>query len=165
MRAFWAREALPSARLGTRTNSNVCYNLRRRIACQDKELFARSIAVQLIGPKRQPMNPQPKAIEEVTNQIELAISVEVGRHTTEKSWVTHYGANHIHPKHLVYWIVVRSDAEKQRLESNTALMSKLRSLLDQYEYPVEGRAGVHIGFESHETVNRESEGNFYHHWK
>jgi hypothetical protein len=104
-------------------------------------------------------------IAQLTNQIELAIHAEISRQTREKFWVTHYGANHIHPKHLVYWIVVQSDREKRRLEADAALMATLRSLLDQYEYPAEGRAGVHIGFESHETVNRESDGNFYHHWK
>jgi hypothetical protein len=106
-----------------------------------------------------------RPIEKVTALIELAISDEMAKHTNEKFWVTHYGANHIHPKHLVYWIVVHSDLEKGRLEADTALMQVLRSLLEKYDYPIQGRNGVHIGFESQETVNRESGGNFYYHWK
>jgi hypothetical protein len=107
------------------------------------------------------MNP----IAEVTARIEQAISEEIGHYTAEKFWVTHYGAVNIDPRHLVYWIVVRSDHEKRRLEADAALMAALRAFLERYEYPVAGRDGVHIGFESQETVDRESGGNFYHHWK
>jgi len=104
-------------------------------------------------------------IDQVTALVERAITDEVGRHAKEKFWVTHYGANHIHPRHLVYWIVVGSDHEKCRLEADSALMAELRSLLVKYDYPSEGRNGVHIGFESQETVDRESNGNLYYHWK
>ena len=111
------------------------------------------------------MNSRSTPIERVTALVERAIADEVGRHAKEKFWVTHYGANDIHPKHLAYWIVVRSDQEKRRLEADSALMAVLRSLLMKYDYPIEGRDWVHIGFESQETVDRESDGNFYHHWK
>ena len=111
------------------------------------------------------MNSKDTPIGRVTALVERAIRDEVGRHAKEKFWVTHYGANNIHPKHLVYWIVVGSDYEKHRLEADSALMAVLRSLLMRYDYPIEGRDGVHVGFESQETVDRESEGNFYHHWK
>ena len=104
-------------------------------------------------------------IKRVTALVERAITEEVGRHAKEKFWVTHYGANDIHPRHLVYWIVVGSDHEKRRLEADSALMAVLRSLLVRHDYPIEGRNEVHIGFESQETVDRESGGNFYHHWK
>jgi len=104
-------------------------------------------------------------IKRVTALVERAITDEVGRRAKEKFWVTHYGANDIHPGHLVYWIVVRSDHEKRRLEADSALMAVLRDLLVRHDYPIEGRDGVHIGFESQETVDRESGGNFYHHWK
>jgi hypothetical protein len=105
------------------------------------------------------------SIQVVTQRIEDAIKAEMRTHTTEKFWVHHYGANNIHPKHLVYWIVVHSDKEKQRLGQQTELLSKLTSFLDEFEYPIEGRADVYIGFESHETVEREANGNFYHYWK
>jgi hypothetical protein len=104
-------------------------------------------------------------IEEVTKQIEKAIEAKIAAVVKEKHWVTHYGANYIHPKHLVYWICVQSDVEKKRLESDKELYRSLRSLLDEYQYPVEGRDGVYIGFESQETVDRESGGDWWHHWK
>lgn len=106
-----------------------------------------------------------ESIEAITQRIQEAIEDEMRKHTEEKFWVTHYGANDIHPKHLVYWIVVRTDNEKQRLARDKVLIAKLRSLLDEHEYPAEGREGVHIGFESKETVDREAGGNYYNYWK
>jgi hypothetical protein len=104
-------------------------------------------------------------IQLVTRRIKRAIKSEVKRVARERFWVTYYGANDIHPRHLVYWIVVRSDAEKQRLELDAPLLTRLRGLLERYDYPAEGRDGVHIGFESEETVKRESDGNYFLHWK
>lgn len=105
------------------------------------------------------------AIEKATLQIEAEMKRMMKDASEEKVWVTHYGANDIHPRHLVYWICVDSDAEKHRLEANSELTSRLQSLLVKFDYPAEGREGVHIGFESAETVNRESNGNWWHHWK
>jgi len=111
------------------------------------------------------MNAGYPDIKIVTDRIETAIQNAVAPLTRERCWVTHYGANHIHPKHLVYWICVQTDKEKSRFEKDTALLARLRELLVQYNYPEEGRAGVFIGYESQETVNRESKGNYWHHWK
>jgi hypothetical protein len=97
--------------------------------------------------------------------IETELKTILSGHVTEPYWVTHYGANHIHPKHLVYWICVKSDKEKKRLQTDHDLMSKLRNVLDIYNYPSEGRDSVYIGYESQETVDRESKGNWYWHWK
>lgn len=104
-------------------------------------------------------------LKEVTDLIEKAIAATIREATREKHWVTHYGANDTHPKNLVYWICVQSDAEKKRLADDRDLHRRLRALLVEYEYPPEGQAGVHIGFESQETVDRESAGNWWHHWK
>lgn len=104
-------------------------------------------------------------LEKLTEQIQGAIAAKLATVVHEKYWVTHYGANHIHPRHLVYWICVQSDAEKKRLQADQELCRSLRSLLHEYRYPIEGRDGVHIGFESQETVDRESAGNWWYHWK
>lgn len=111
------------------------------------------------------MGQSETPIQQVTIRIQEAIRDRMANLTHEKFWVTYYGANNIDPKHLVYWIVVQSDREKWRLAFDTAVDRELRALLDLHEYPIEGRAGVHIGFESHETVNRESDGKFWLHWK
>ena len=104
-------------------------------------------------------------IKHVTERIEAAMWSLMSTKAAEKCSVTHYGANHIHPKHLVYWICVQSDAEKKRLTNDVELNRKLRSLLVDYDYPLAGREDVFIGFESQETVSRDSGGNWWHHWK
>ena len=84
---------------------------------------------------------------------------------SERFFVDWYGAYDINPKHLVYWICVQSDKMKNKLAGNTELMAALGALLEKHEYPGESQKFVHIGFESQETVNRESKGNWYHHFK
>lgn len=111
------------------------------------------------------MTPLDDPIDDVTRRVQDAIREEMAHHTREKYWVTHYGANHIHPRHLVYWIVVQSDREKTRLTRDAGVVARLRGLLDRLEYPVEGRSGVMIGFESHETVDREAGGDFWGYWR
>jgi hypothetical protein len=106
-----------------------------------------------------------KDIKALTNAIEQELSSIVSEYVSEPFGITHYGANDIHPKHLVYWICVKTDGEKRKLQADKALRKKLRQVLVDFEYPAEGRKGVHIGFESQQTVDRESKGNWYHHWK
>jgi len=84
---------------------------------------------------------------------------------TERFFIDWYGAYDINPKHLVYWICVQSDKVKNKLIANVELMITLRALLEKHQYPAESQKFVHIGFESQETVNRESKGNWYYHFK
>lgn len=83
----------------------------------------------------------------------------------EKFSIDWYGAYDIDPKHLVYWICVKSDKMKNKLAGNQELVMHLRALLEKHEYPAESQKFVHIGFESQETVDRKSKGNWYHHFK
>ena len=104
-------------------------------------------------------------LKETVDAIERDLTATVRAVAREELWVTHYGAFDIHPRHLVYWLCVKTDAEKHRLEADEMLMRQLREVLVRYDYPPEGREFVHIGFESQETVDRESGGNWWHHWK
>jgi hypothetical protein len=83
----------------------------------------------------------------------------------EELWITHYGAFDIHPKHLVFWLCVKTDEQKGRLAADRALMGELRDVLARRDYPEGARDLVHIGFESQETVDREADGHWWHHWK
>ncbi|GAA0875181.1 hypothetical protein GCM10009118_15900 [Wandonia haliotis] len=83
----------------------------------------------------------------------------------EKFWIHWYGAYNLDPKNVVFWICVKTDREKEKLELDLDLMEKIRFLLVKYNYPEEARKYVYIGFESQETVNRESNGDWYLHFK
>ena len=101
----------------------------------------------------------------VTRRVESAIKAIAGEVTREEHWVTHYGANDIHWRHLVFWICVQTDAERDRLRSQPELTERLRRTLHDARYPEEGIDGVFIGFESKETVDREAGGNWFLYWK
>jgi hypothetical protein len=106
-----------------------------------------------------------ESIEDLTLRIEGEMRSLALAHAKEKSWVLRFGANHIHPRHLVFVVCVLTDAEKKRLESDFEFLRQLRALLDKHDYPIAARKDVVIDFESQETVDRESGGNWYYHLK
>jgi hypothetical protein len=71
-----------------------------------------------------------------------------------------FGAYDIDPRHLVFWLRVKTDQEKQELERYDSYWTHLRGLLARYRYPVEARDGVFFGVESQESLAREFKG----HW-
>lgn len=83
----------------------------------------------------------------------------------QRFWINWYGAYDIDPKYLAVWICVESDEAKLNLESNQELASELREVFVEENYPKEAVPFVHIGFESQETVDRESNGDWYKHFK
>ena len=104
-------------------------------------------------------------IEDKINTIEAHMESLVQSLTSEKIWTTHYGAFDIDPKHLVYKICVESETERIRLVNHDTLKQQLRDLLTQHDYPIEARSKVFIGFESDESINQESGGNPWRHWR
>lgn len=83
----------------------------------------------------------------------------------EKFWIDYYGAYHINPDNLVFWICVETDVLKEQLKADKSLISEFRNLLTKYDYPEKSRDAVFIGFESQETVDKESGGDWYLHFK
>ena len=83
----------------------------------------------------------------------------------EKFWIDWYGAYDIDPKNLVIWICVESDVVKSRLESIPELINTLRDIFVKHNYSKQAIPFVHIGIESQETVDRDSNGNWYRHFK
>lgn len=104
-------------------------------------------------------------IDRVTHRIEAAMKVLLASRVRERVWVWHFGASDIDPRHLVFVICVQSDAEKARVAADADLRQRLRSLLDEYDYPRRGRAGVLFSVESQQSVERESGGNWWYHFK
>lgn len=102
-----------------------------------------------------------RKILDIKDDIEQLVKT----HCNEKFFIDWYGAYDIDPRYLVYWICIKTDREKAKLKDDLKLNSELRQLLEKHKYPTNVQKFVHIGFESQETVDRESNGNWYHHFK
>lgn len=109
----------------------------------------------------QSKNPLKRKIKTIEEEMKKIISMNFDI----KFSILHYGAYDIDPKHLVFWICVDTDEIKEQLQNNNKLNQKLRNVLIKNEYPKEAISEVYIGFESQETVDRESNGDWYLHFK
>ena len=76
-----------------------------------------------------------------------------------------FGAYYIDPKHLVFVIGVPSDEIRDKLKSNKELALSLINLLKKYKWPILARNEVVFDIESQETVDRDNNGNWWHHYK
>jgi hypothetical protein len=76
-----------------------------------------------------------------------------------------YGSIDLDPTLLTIWICVRTDDEKRRFSEDDALIASLRAELVLADYPAEGARCAFIGFESQETVDRESRGDWWGHFR
>jgi hypothetical protein len=76
-----------------------------------------------------------------------------------------FGAYHIDPKHLVFVLPVDSDKSRDTLKADKELLTSLRNLLVSFNWPPAARADVVFDIESAETVQRESSGNWWYHYK
>jgi hypothetical protein len=108
-----------------------------------------------------PPKPMKRKIQNIVDEIKFIVNPIC----KEKFGIECFGAYDVNPEYLVIWICVESDECKLKLESNTELHNRLRNTLVKHDYPYEAISSVHIGFESQETVNRESNGNWYEHFK
>ena len=93
------------------------------------------------------------------------IKKEVKPYCNEPFWIDWHGAYKIDPKYLAINVCTQTDKAKLELSSNDKLKNKITNLLAKHSYPVQARPLIHIGFESEETVKRESNGNWYQHFK
>lgn len=76
-----------------------------------------------------------------------------------------FGAYHIDPKHLVFVVGVPNDESKNALKHNASFNASMKGLLEKYNWPIQSRADVVFDIESQETVDRENNGNWWHHYK
>ncbi|MXN91127.1 hypothetical protein GR160_07775 [Flavobacterium sp. Sd200] len=105
------------------------------------------------------------SLQQKVEKIKKDIKRVVAKYFSKDFDVLYYGAYDLDPKNLVYWICVDTDNEKQSLESNKELRSELRQVLLDNNYPIEAVERVFIGFESEETVKRESGGDWHIHFQ
>lgn len=76
-----------------------------------------------------------------------------------------FGAYYIDPRHLVFVVGVPTDKDRLSLKSNISFSASMIDLLNTYNWPKEARTDVVFDVESQETVDRESRGNWWHHYK
>jgi len=105
--------------------------------------------------------PLKKKVSKIKSDIKLVVA----KACSEKASLIEYGTYELNPISLVIWICIDTDEMKNRLKSDTVLNQELQHILVINEYPAEAINYVHIGFESQETVNRESNGDWYIHFK
>ena len=109
----------------------------------------------------QSKNPLKRKIKTIEEEMKKILSMNFDK----KFSILHYGAYDIDPKHLVFWICVDTDEIKEQLQNNDELNKELRNVLIRNNYPKEAIDSVYIGFESQVTVDRESNGDWYLHFK
>ena len=76
-----------------------------------------------------------------------------------------FGAYYISAKYLVIVLKVPSDQERNLLRADAELTRKLRGLLVKYEWPFPESESVAFDIESQETVDRQTNGNWFYHYK
>jgi len=106
-----------------------------------------------------------KPIKRRVADINADMKKLVKQYCAESFFITCYGAYYVNPKNLVFYICVQTDATKEKLNANDNLKTALRGLLRKHRYPPEASPFVHIGFESQETVDRQSGGSWHNYFK
>jgi hypothetical protein len=107
------------------------------------------------------MTPLERKIFAIEKDIQILVKAE----SREDFWVMHYGAIEIDPGYLTYKICVKTDVEKMRLQANRQLRQRLRALLETHRYPRSARRKVIINVDAQESIDLESKGNAWHHWR
>ncbi|MCA9617118.1 MAG: hypothetical protein H6721_13540 [Sandaracinus sp.] len=108
-----------------------------------------------------PGSPLTEAVRRAEKRMCDIVSRKLGRPVTPLS----YGSLDVDPGLLVIWIRVRTDQEKEQLSADEPLKESLRRELFEEGYPEEAARRAFLGFESQETVDRESSGDWWGHFR
>ena len=76
-----------------------------------------------------------------------------------------FGAYYIDLKHMVFVVGVQTDDETRRLREDKSFLAELRGSLEGCAWPFEAREHVVFDIESEETVKRDTNGNWWYHYK
>jgi hypothetical protein len=82
-----------------------------------------------------------------------------------KAMVWSFGAYWIDPKHMDFVVGVSTEKNKLELKSNRNFVLAMAEVLERFNWPLEARAAVTFDIESQESVDRESDGNWWYHYK
>jgi len=115
----------------------------------------------VIGTTLGPRSQLTKAVRRAEKRMCDIVSLKLGHRVTPLS----YGSIDVDPGLLVIWIRVRNDEEKEQLTVDETLRESLRQELLEEGYPEEAALRAFIGFESQETVDRDSSGDWWGHFR
>lgn len=112
------------------------------------------------------------SLKQMSQDLQDALKREVERQGVAVLHVTAFG----YLFDRAFWIAVRTDAERDRLNQDEALMTRLKGLFDKKNYIQQARKehgealakidaedsfDIGIVFESQETVERDNQGNWW----
>ena len=100
-----------------------------------------------------PLAPAIQAAEQAIRTL--------ARQRVAAAGVFHIGAVDLSPFNLAFWITTTSDAERDGLKGDAALIESFRHALLTAGYPAEAVPRVGFAFESQETCDRDYGGNWW----
>lgn len=96
-------------------------------------------------------------------KITREIKIKLLKYCTEKYWIMIYGDYYVKSKNIVVLIAVNSNTMKNKLESNQLLLKELKKIFEKNNYSKEDIKSIRFYFESQETVDLESKGDWHLH--
>lgn len=100
-------------------------------------------------------------LADTIKQAEARIRSIIRRHWPGAT-VFSFGAVDIDPRHLAIWVTTPTDAERDRLQADTALQEEFRAALRNVGYPQAAVPQVGFAFQSQQSVDRDHGGNWWH---
>ena len=99
-------------------------------------------------------------LEEARRRGEAAIKTWLKQQHPSADVFT-FGAIDLNPGLLAVWVRTATDADRDRLASDKALLVEMRQLLVEAGYPPSALKSVSFTYESDETVKRDFGGNWW----
>lgn len=95
--------------------------------------------------------------------IKRAVKTKINKVCKENFWIDIYGSYYLCPNNLVLLIAVQTDSLKSDLILNQGLKKSIEDIFIKHQYPNNSIGKIQIYFESQETVNNESKGDWHLH--
>ena len=107
--------------------------------------------------------PRPGKAELEAKVLEAErVALEAVRETIPLASAFHFGAYHIDPQHMAFWIMTETDAERDAVLTEGVADAAFRRALAERGYPRKAIPLITVTAESQETVDRDFGGNWWH---
>lgn len=109
-----------------------------------------------------------KHLDSIAQAATDAVARSVASSSPSLHHHTFYGASAIDPRHLVTWFVFHTDSDYAQAQASgftTRIDTLTREALLLRGYPAEAVSQIFVSFTTHETVQREADGNYWNYFK